>query len=290
MQAQFTLRPTRGLSTQLSYTWSKNLGNNGTTDPSNPNGDYGILGANRPHNLTNYGSYTLPFGPNGLLLRNSKGIVKKVVEGWQLSWTSFVSSGMPMSITTLSSLWAGGQPDLVNPTAWNAVKGQVVWLNGARRGGYYNDAAGNPLFMQVDDPACSTIDSSLRAACALGLKALAVRNSNGTAGPIVFQMPKPGVRGNYDLNKLSGPGTYGLDLAASKNIEFMEGRSINLRIDASNVLNHPMPTGTVGSNYNGRQYAYTNPNTNLNDTANAFGVFNAKGGHRAFSVKMRINF
>lgn len=290
MQTQFTLRPTHGLSTQLSYTWSKNLGNNGTTDPSRPDLDYGLLGSNRPHNFTNYGSYTLPLGPGGLLFRNSTGIVKKVVEGWQLSWTSYVSSGMPMSITTISSMWAGGQPDLVNPDAWNAVKGKVVWLNGARRGGYYNDEAGNALFMQVNDPACSTVDSGLRTLCAQGLKALAVRNSDGTAGPIVFQMPKPGVRGNYDLNKLKGPGTYGLDLAASKNIEFMEGRSINLRIDAANVLNHPMPTGNVGSNYNGRQYSYSNPITNLNDTVNAFGVFNAKGGHRAFSVKMRINF
>jgi hypothetical protein len=144
--------------------------------------------------------------------------------------------------------------------------------------------------MQVNDPACSAVAASLRTLCGQGLKALAVRNADGTAGPIVFQMPAPGVRGNYDLNKLMGPGTYGLDLAASKNIEFMEGRSINLRIDASNVLNHAMPTGSVGSNYNGRQYGYSNPITNMNDTANAFGVFNAKGGHRAFSIKMRINF
>jgi hypothetical protein len=298
MQTQLTLRPTHGLSTQLSYTWSKNLGNNGTTDPSRPDLDYGILSSNRPHNFTNYGSYTLPLGPNGFLFRNSTGIVKKVVEGWQLSWTSYMSSGMPMSITTLSSLWAGGQPDLVRPDIWNSVKGHVAWVNGARRGGYYNDAAGNALFMQVDDPACNTLPgfttpntpNTMYKLCTQGLKALAVRNSNGTAGPIVFQMPKPGVRGNYDLNKLMGPGTYGLDLAASKNIEFMEGRSINLRIDASNVLNHAMPTGTVGSNYNGRQYGYNNPITNMNDTVNAFGVFNAKGGHRAFSVKMRINF
>jgi hypothetical protein len=260
--------------------------------------DYGILGTNRPHNFTNYGSFDLPFGANGFLFRNSSGILKKVVEGWQLSWTSYISSGMPMSITTLSSLWAGGQPDLVRPDLWNSVKGQVVWVDGARYGGYYNNADGKAIFMQVNDPACAStaVASSLQSACAQGLKALAIAqgwDSNGkatVAGPIVFQMPKPGVRGNYDLNKLKGPGAYGLDMAASTNVQFMEGKSINLRIDVQNVLNHAAPTGSIGSNYNGRQYGVSNPITNLNDTANNFGVLVAKGGHRTFSVKMRISF
>jgi hypothetical protein len=308
MQAQFTLRPTRGLSTQLSYTWSKNLGTNGATDPTRPDLDYGILTSNRPHNFTNYGSFDLPFGPNGFLFRNSTGIAKKIVEGWQLSWTSYMASGMPMSVTTLNSLYASGQPDLVRPDLWNAVKGKVVWINKARYGNYWSDKTGRRLFMQVNDPACSTLPgfnvlptdpsfaNSMFNQCNTGLKALASvasYDANGNpavAGPIVFQMPKPGTRGNYDINKLMGPGTYGLDLAASKSIEFMEGKSINLRIDVQNVLNHGTPTGTVGANYNGRQYAYTNPITNMNDTVNNFGVLVAKGGHRTFSVKMRINF
>ena len=148
------------------------------------------------------------------------------------------------------------------------------------------------MFLQVIDPVCSStaVAASLQTLCGQGLKGLAVRNADGTAGPLIFQAPKPGVRGNYDLNKLNAPGTYGLDLAASKGIEFMEGKSINLRIDIQNVLNHPTPTGNTGANYNGRQYAVSSPITNLNDTLNAFGVLNAKGGHRTFSAKLRISF
>jgi hypothetical protein len=302
LQTQITLRPIRGLSFQASYTWSKNLGINAATDPTNQNLDYGILSSNRPHSFTSYGTYTLPLGPNGFLFRNSTGIVKKIAEGWQLSWTTYASSGVPMSVTTLNSLWGGGQPDLVNPTVWNSVKGKVVWVPGDRRGGYYNNENGTPMFVQVNDPACSALPgynlpttdpgftNSMYNLCRTGLKALAVRNSDGTAGPIVFQMPKPGVRGNYSLNKLYGPGRYGLDLAVSKDIRFMEGRSINLRFDVQNALNHATPTGIVGANYNGRQYGLTQPLLNLNDTGNAFGVMNAKGGHRTFSAKMRINF
>jgi hypothetical protein len=288
----------RGFSTQLSYTWSKNLGTNGTTDPTRPDLDYGILSTNRPHNFSSYGSFDLPFGPNGLLLRNSTGILKKAVEGWQLSWTGYMSSGLPMSLTTLNSLWGSGQPDLVRPDIWNSVKGKVVWVDRARYGNYWSDGSGKRLFMQVNDPACATATAAnnLQTLCNSGLKGLASvasYDANGNpavAGPVVFQMPTPGVRGNYDMNKLMGPGTWGLDLAASKNIEFMEGKSINIRLDVQNVLNHDMPSGSVGANYNGRQYAYTNPITNLNDTVNNFGVLVTKGGHRTFSAKMRINF
>ena len=92
------------------------------------------------------------------------------------------------------------------------------------------------------------------------------------------------------LNKLMGPGRYGLDLSASKSIEFMEGKSFTLRIDVQNVLNHAQATGVAGTNYNGRQPAITNPNVGMNDTLNLFGQLNAKGGHRTFSAKLRISF
>ena len=314
MQAQVTLRPTRGLNLQATYTWSKNLGINTATTPDRIDLDYGIIAANRPHNFSNYGTYNLPFGRNGFLFRNSTGIVKKAVEGWQLSWTSYAYSGQPMSITTLNSLWGGGQPDLVRPDLWNPSNGHVVWPEGSRYGYYYANQDGTPLYMQVNDPACSTLPgynllttdpkfgSSMFNLCQTGLKALAqvtgftttvvngVSTQTPIAGPIVFQAPKPGVRGNYDLNKLMGPGRYGLDLAASKSIEFMEGKSFTLRIDVQNVLNHAQASQGAITNYNGRQPSIANPNANLNDTLNAFGLLNIKGGHRTFSAKLRINF
>ena len=95
MQAQATLRPTHGLSFTTTYTWSRDLGVKGDgTDPLDYGADYGVLGGNRKHALTSYGTYNLPLGG-----RDSSGWVKRLAEGWQLSWVYSASSGLPYSVT-----------------------------------------------------------------------------------------------------------------------------------------------------------------------------------------------
>ena len=119
MQAQVTMRPKRGLSLQATYTWSRNLGDlpAGTTDVLNRALDYGILGSNRAHSLQTYGTYNLPFGADGFLLRNSSGWMKKAVEGWQVSWVGTKTSGLPMALnyTWATSMWGGTSIDIVRP-------------------------------------------------------------------------------------------------------------------------------------------------------------------------------
>ena len=142
---------------------AKTWGINGLTDNLTvTTWDYGILTSNRPHNFTNYGTYTLPFGANGFLFRNSSGIVKKVVEGWQLSWTSYAYSGQPMSITTLNSLWAGGQPDLVRPDllasgkwACRLVDRRALWILLRQSCGWFGSVhAGERSGVHVDLRRC----------------------------------------------------------------------------------------------------------------------------------------
>jgi hypothetical protein len=291
MQAQVTMRPIHGLMFQTSYTFSKNLGDTGTyTDVLNRQADYGILSSNRTHNMTTYGTYTLPFGANGLLFHNSSTAVRKIAEGWQVSWVGYVSSGSPASVTTVSSMWAGSGADLVRPDLFNAQGGHVTWQNGAADGRYY----GYNNYMQVADPQCATIAPALVAACGTNLHALALVagvNSNGIQipGPVVFQHAQPGVRGNFQPNSLTGPGMWGLDLAMSKNYEFMEGKSINVRVDAQNILNHAAPSGTAPTTNDSRNYGVTNPNFDLNNT-NPFGFVGFRGGHRVFSAKIRLSF
>ena len=94
------MRPTHNLNLQATYTFSRNLGYIGAgTNPLNRSLDYGLLSSSRKHNLTTYGTYTLPFGTNGYLFRDSSKAVKRVVEGWQLSWISYVYSGIPGTVT-----------------------------------------------------------------------------------------------------------------------------------------------------------------------------------------------
>jgi hypothetical protein len=293
MQAQVTMRPLYGLSLQTSYTWSRNLGDNGNiTDVFNRAADYGILSSNRSHNMTSYGTYTLPFGNNGLLFRNSSTAVKKIVEGWQMSWIASVASGSPGSVTTTNvySMWGGSGVDLVRPDLFDTKDGHVSWNNGAADGRYY----GYDKYMQVMDPQCASVASSIQTLCNNGLHALALvagKTSTGTniAGPVVFQHAKPGVRGSFAPNQLIGPGKWYFDLAMSKNYEYMEGKSINLRVDAQNIFNHATPSGSVSSSVDSRNYYISPPTLDLNITS-PFGYIGYKGGPRVFSAKVRLTF
>ncbi len=284
MQVQVNLRPTHNLSLQGTYTWSRNLGDGagGTTDVMNRGLDYGILSSNRSHSFTSYGTYELPFGSKGLLFRNSSATVKKIVEGWQLSWISTLTSGLPASVTQTNSMWGGNGVDLVNPALFDTKGGHVTWEPGASAGYYYGN-----LYTQVNDPQCARVASTLTTFCNASLKALALASD---PTQIVFQHATPGVRGSFDPNQLTGPGRWGLDMALGKNYEFMEGKSINVRIDAQNIFNHPAPSGTAPLSYNTRNVTVYNPNFNLNSTILPFGYLQYKGQHRTFSAKLRVSF
>jgi hypothetical protein len=288
MQAQVTLRPIHGLSFQTSYTWSKNLGDQSTyTDMRDLSSDYGMLGSNRSHALSSYGTFTLPFGANGFLMKNATGVWKHVAEGWQLSWIFSATSGMPGSLAGTSMLWANGQMDQVG--AFDPKSGRVSWDEGDVAGYFY----GKNKYMKVVDPQCSAIHSSLQSSCQTRLFAIAEvagLNSSGLpiAGDMVFQHPQPGTRGNFDVNGLTGMGRWSLDMAMGKTFEFMEGKSIDLRVDAQNIFNHPTPSNSFLVR-NARFTILYNPNFSVNN-ADPFGYISAKGGHRTFQAKLRISF
>jgi len=311
MQAQVTMRPKRGLSFQASYTWSRNLGDlpAGNTDVQNRAADYGLLSSNRAHQLSTYGTYNLPFGPDGFLFRSSSGVLKKAVEGWQLSWVGTKTSGLPMNLTnTGTSMWGGTSVDLVNPDLFDSKSGHVTWDKGAAYGLYWAadpstipaGATFRSKYMQVADPQCNNPSmvaaGTLQTTCAANLHALAVvkgfdSNNQPVAGAIVFQRAKPGVRGNYKPYDITGPGRWSLDMALSKNIEFKEGISFNIRFDAQNIFNHPTPSGTYPyftNNY--RDTTVYNPTSGLDTTTTPLGYLQYKGGHRTFAAKLRLSF
>jgi len=304
LQAQATLRPTHGLNFTTTYTWSKNLGIKADgsqygvawTDPLNRGADYGILGGDRRHALTSYGTYNLPFGPNGYVLRDSQGWVRKLAEGWQLSWVYSASSGQPYSVATVNSMWGGSGVDLVNPDLFDPADGHVDWgwtdpsatpgsAAAYRVGGKY---FGNK-YVQVADPQCAGVVASLAGSCNQSLKALALASD---PSQIVFQHAAPGVKGNFDTNLLTSPGRWSLDMAASKNIEISEGKAINFRVDVANILNHATPSGSAPFTYDQRTYAPGNPTSNISTATSGepFGYLGYKVGHRVLSVKMRVSF
>jgi hypothetical protein len=296
MQSQITMQPISGVSLQMTYTWSKNLGltnitGNAYTDPLNRAADYTLLSSDRPHVLTSYGTIELPLGRNKLFFSKSSGMLARFLENWQISWVANASSGTPLNIsTTPSSLFANGVPDIVGPFPYDQINAANFPV-GARTGNYYANA-----LKTVDDPArnrdgsksgfgyVTTLDT-LNTACTL----TAMSDANGN---VILKNALPGTRGSFGLNRLYGPGTWNVDMSLGKTFKFGESKSMSIRVDSTNVFNHPQPSGTVGAgNAASTRVYFTTPPTSNIDTSDAnLGNFAGKIGNRVFQARVRFDF
>jgi hypothetical protein len=295
MQSQVTLRPTAGVSLQLTYTWSKNLGltnltANAYTDPLNRAADYTALGSDRRHVMTSYGTFDLPIGPNKLFFSKSSGLLARLLENWQASWIATVSSGVPLTISAQSMLFANGVPDLVGQFPYSQINGSF-FPDGARQGNYFSNS-----LTTVDDPQRNRDGSksgagyvtsldSLNASCTL----TAVADANGN---VILQNPLPGTRGNFGFNRIYGPASWNLDMSMGKTVRLGESKSLSIRVDSTNVFNHPQASGTVGTSNQAstRLYFTTPPAVAINSTNPYLGNFAGKIGNRVFQARIRFDF
>ncbi len=271
LEAQVTLRPTRGLSVQSTYTWSKNLGiqyavGSTYTNPVDRHADYAPLNDTRVHDFRTNGSFALPFGPGRTFFGNSAGSVARILEGWQAGWIFNANSGAPLSITAQNMLYANGTADIVGPFD---TKGKVQWAEGAASGSYF---MGGTL-KQVRDPQCSALAPNLQNLCTLN----AIADSK--TGQILLQNPLPGKRGTLGYRSLQGPGVWRFDANLSKSVKITETKNLQFRLDATDILNHPEPA---------------TPIVDINSTTGVIGLItgtNAKSTlHRQFQASLRFNF
>jgi hypothetical protein len=191
-------------------------------------------------------------------------------------------------------LYANGVPDMVYPVDLNKLKSvRLGTQSGNFKEGRYFD--NNDLFVKVDDPQCATVTSAqslnnvvngVQTRCTLDALAMAV--PAGTAGAtdrvfadgqtrpsvIVLQHPQPGKRGTLGQNTLIGLGSYRFDANLGKTFRISESKSLQVRFDAQNVLNHPQPA---------------NPSLSITDT-NYFGRINQKNGGRSMQGQLRLSF
>jgi hypothetical protein len=292
MQAQFTMRATRGLYFSGTWTWSRQLGYQGTPDVRYPNNplDYGISGTHRSHTLRTNGTYELPFGPNKWLFSDVNPIVGKIIGGWQLSWIHTMETGMPFGIVSSTNTLWGSTPPIINGD-FDPKSGYVTWAHGAREGSFFNNR-----YLNVADPICqdtSVVASGIASSCTLRAFADA---QNGNA--IVFSNPMPGERGNFSRNNLTGPMMWNTDMNFRKSIQIMEGKRLSFRFDAANVFNHPSVSGSTG--FGG--FRSQSVNTPVTAMSSAFdwstftfqtrnlGYVGAKSGARTFQGQVRIDF
>ena len=94
------------------------------------------------------------------------------------------------------------------------------------------------------------------------------------SGNIVLQNPLPGTRGSLGQNSIEMPGTWTFDSGIGKGIKLPEARVLTLRIDATNIFNHPQPS---------------NPSFDINSPL-PFGNIATKTGNRALQAQVRLDF
>jgi len=203
-----------GLTTLISYTWSKALDDGsairataiaGATVPAMYPQDprcrrlceYGPSAFNTPNRLVTSILYDLPFG-KGKSWLNRGGVLNQVVGGWQTSSILTAQSGRP----------------LYPIAGWDAA-GQVIGGNWDRL-----NSTGIDPYLPSDQ-----------------------RGANQWFNLAAFANVKAGEFGNMAPGVLTGPGVWTLDFSAIKNFPITERQSLQLRIETFNTPNHP----TLGS-------------------------------------------
>ena len=280
LQVQATLRPANGLSVQGTYIWSKalevpaqlsnpGLGATGSayTNPADRQKDYALAAQHVTHDFRAFGTFELPVGPNKLILANTSGWVARLIEQWQASFILNMNTGQPASIVARNMLYANGVADVVGP--FDFRKGKVHWgdpgPSGTLVGGYFESGR----FGKAKDPQCDKVAASLLNDCVLRAVTLA------ETGEIVLRNPTPGNRGTLGRQTIELPGRWAFDASIAKTVKLTESRSVQIRLDATNILNHPFPgTPTLDINSDG-----------------PFGYISEKGPqHREFRGQLRIHF
>ena len=180
---------------------------------------------------------SLPFGPGKLRAGGTSGVLARAVEGWKLGGILTVSSGAPLNISGQNTLYANGTPDIVGD--FN-IKGNALFAPGSPSGSYFMGGA----LRQVLDPQCAQVTTvdNLQAACTLN--AVAAANN----GPVLLQNPKPGVRGTLGFSSIQAPGRWRFDANLAKSVKLTENKSLQFRMDITNVLNHPEPNVPTAAN------------------------------------------
>jgi hypothetical protein len=206
------------------YTWSRALTNAQSDYSSAPQNtynlaaEYGRSSLDRTNILTVDAVWELPW------YRSQKGIVGRVIGGWQASGIAAVNSGLPLTVTATANTTISyiGATSVFNPSLTN--------------GGLVTDAAGLGII----------------GASAAGIRPNMVLNPNNGYGQYrlktrsnwfnrtAFTAPAPGSYsvGNEKRGVIEGPGFSRVDVGLFRNFRIYEGVAFQVRGEAFNVINH----------------------------------------------------
>ncbi len=269
MQLNLNKRLSAGMDLQSNYTWSRTLGED-EGDSQDLHSDYRnarnrhfdkrLLNFHATHVFRNSGTWELPFGPDRRFLAGHHGIVKRLVEKWQLGTIFNVFSGDPIGLFT-------------STTAFNSLADTAVLVGNLSKstGTVTRTNDGIVYFKslkQVPDPAIQNLTPLQSLALSSTMKAI-----TDSSGNVVLVNPSPGQLGNVSPSYLEGPGAFRFDVNLLKKIRFSEQKDVEFRVDAVNILNTPQ---------------FGNPETNIDSTD--FGRITSASGSRIIAFQVRVSF
>ncbi len=227
LQLSLNKRFSHGLSYGVNFTWSKMLDDQDSSgwgriagspiyqDAYNPGANYGPSLFDVPKMFKGNVVYQLPIG-KGKSLLNQGGPLDAFLGGWQASAIFVIQSGTPFT-----PVWGGTNLSGAAPNG-------NLYLNGfSSAESWYANVVGD---WHVSNP-----------------------NISEWFNPAAFGQPAPYTFGNVGRNSLFGPDLRSLDFSMGKNFRIPklgEVSQLQLRFDATNVLNHPSfsnPSNLIGT-------------------------------------------
>jgi hypothetical protein len=256
----------------MNYTFSKALGirdgetDNGAgqgtlLDPFNMANNYGVLGFDHTHLFNAAYVFNLPSPVHG------NPILGGVVNGWELSGITQMSSGAPIQPNTNPNLNVQYPGKFVDAGlgANNPSYGQQQFLG-------TNAYPQNLYVVVICDPR----------------KGL---SSGQYFNPACFAPETtPGQQGSYIWPYIKGPGYFNSDLSLYKNFAFKEHQNVQFRFQTYNFLNHPNADLNVNSadirlNFNNNNFLSM---TNLNPRTSGKAANTV--GRRVVMLSVKYNF
>jgi hypothetical protein len=193
------------LSSTFSDGGSGNFGNFilGYVDPFNPNLDYGYSDFDVRHRFSASAVWNIPFA------KETKGVAKQALDGWQLNTIFTAASGTPFTVVDCAHQIT---------TCTRLVPGPGASFSYSSSGSVGQDSSIPDQFKYIDLSHVNAVHFANPV------------SGNSEVGPFPSNMT--------GRNAFRGPGAWYLDLAVYKNFRVSEGKSIQFRTEAYDVFNH----------------------------------------------------
>ncbi len=293
-QVQWT-KQTGMVTWNANYTFAKNLAtaasyNNNIVDPVNLRNDY------NPPSFDRSQTFNISYFINlGKRYKGSSRWLAEIFNGWEVSGISNVSTGVSLPSQYQENFgfgYGGVQPVGVPfpnqslPSQGQTDNCEYVWQVPAINGAYNCTTSMNPT-VWLGSP---------------DLLLMPTLKGNPTGGPqthqfinpLAFGLPEPVSNGAYRLPYLHGPAYIDHDVTLFKQFDMGEGKTLQLKMAAFNIFNHPLVSFN-NQNTDNLSLDFNEATVGQALTSNVliypyFGVADIKTGNRLLEVEAKFTF